>query len=932
VDIRLLGPLEVSLGGTPARLDRRQERLLLALLAVHAGEVITTGRIADVLWEDEPPRTFPNAIQVHVASLRRLLCRDAFETRPEGYRLRVPPVRTDLLEFTEQERRAARALADGSVAEARQALQEALGSWRGPALQGVPGRYAESQSACLQERRLAVLERRLDLDLTLGRYSELVGELRELLTEYPLHQGLVRRLMLALHGAGRPAEALAVYRDGRRRLVDDLGVEPDGTLGETHEAILRGDRTDDLVAALLPHACAVATPPRVVPRQLPADVADFAGRTASLRELDRILALAGNGAAVPIATVTGTAGAGKTALAVHWAHRNRERFGDGDLYVDLHGYAATPTLGPADALDAFLRALDVPPARIPATEDARAALYRSLLDGRRMLVVLDNAATAEQVRPLLPAAPGCLVVVTSRSRLAGLTARHGARPVTLGALPTAEAVALLGTVLGRARVEAEPGAAAGVVESCAHLPLALRIAAERMSHAPDVPLADLAAELADQHSRLDMLATDDDTTTVRAVFSWSYGALDPEVARAFRLLGLHPGPDIGVPAAAALLGTSAPQVRRRLDCLAGVHLLERTGRDRYRLHDLLQLYAAERATDEPVGTRTGAVDRMLRWYLHTAHAADRALGPQQRHHLPLDPAHAPEPVPAFDGAAEAAAWFEAERANLCAAVRQAATESHPVAWQLPNVLWWFFYLRKHGRDWTATGLLALEAAQRLHDVDGESRTWSVLGSAYRDVHRFDDALDCYERALELRDGASSPDCRGIILHNLGITCLDVQRFDRALGYLHHALDLRRTIGDRYGEGCTLSALGDAYTGTGQLRRAADCLGLALGIFCRSGDRYGQAMTLHSLGDTYLAAGRTDQALTALRRALDLCGEIDNPDGAATVLFSLGRAQYRSGEVDEARGYLERSLALYTELGAPEAADVRTYLALARPPR
>jgi tetratricopeptide (TPR) repeat protein len=437
----------------------------------------------------------------------------------------------------------------------------------------------------------------------------------------------------------------------------------------------------------------------------------------------------------------------------------------------------------------------------------------------------------------------------------------------------------------------------------------------------------VAAQLADTHRRLDLLTTDDESTTVRAVFSWSYRALASDAARAFRLLGLHAGPDIGTPAAGALLGARTDEAHRLLDTLAGVHLVERTGRDRYRLHDLLRLYAAERAGDEPPEERAEAVDRVLTWYLRSAHAADEALGPRERHRLPLGPCPA-ECVPmAFTGHEDAMAWCEAERANLVAAVHQAARADppHATAWQLPNVLWWFFYLRKHSTDWITTTRRGLGAAQRLGDRDAESRSWNALGSAHGDLRRFDDALDCYRRALDLRAEIDDRSCRGIILHNLGITCLEAERFDEALAHLRRALHLRREIGDRYGEGSTLSALGDAHRHLDELTAATLCLHRALDIRREIGNTYGQASTLHNLGDTYLAAGRYDRAFGYLHRALELCVELDNPHGTATVLFSLGRGQVLAGQPDRARHSLVRALTIFTDVGAPQAADVRTHL-------
>ncbi|MCW2567699.1 MAG: hypothetical protein JWN54_1796, partial [Mycobacterium sp.] len=671
-----------------------------------------------------------------------------------------------------------------------------------------------------------------------------------------------------------------------------------------------------------PQTTAAPAAAAVVPAQLPRDVAAFAGRR---DDLVRLWSLLETGA-FPV--ISGTAGVGKTTLAVHWAHQIADRFPDGQLYVNLHGFGpGDAAIAPEDVLADFLAALGTPADAVPGAAASRITAYRSRLAGKRVLVVLDNARDAEQVRPLLPGAPDCAVVVTSRSSLVGLTVSHGARVVRVDSLPEAEAVALLGEVVGRGRVAAEPAAAARVAWWCGHLPLALRIAAERISRAPDATLADLAGELADTRHRLDLLATDDEATTVRAVFSWSHRALGDDAARAFGLLGLHAGPDLGTPAAAALLGARTEVARHLLETLAGVHLLERSGRDRYRFHDLLRLYALERVTGEPPEDRARAVDRMLGWYVHSAHAADRALGPPARHRLPLGacPAHC-GPM-SFAASEQAMAWCEAERANLVAAVHQAARADppHAAAWQLPNVLWWYFYLRKHSADWITATRRGLAAARRLGDTDAESRCWNVLGSAYGDLRRLDDALDCYRRALDLRVERDDPACRGIILHNLGITSLEAEHFDDALVRLRQALDLRRAIGDRYGEGCTLSALGDAHRQLDQLAAAALCLHRALRIRREAGNTYGQASTLHNLGDTYLAAGRYDTAFGYLHRALELCAELENPHGTATVLFSLGRGQCLAGQPDRARHSLVRALALFTELGAPQAADVRAHL-------
>jgi NB-ARC domain-containing protein/tetratricopeptide repeat protein len=450
-----------------------------------------------------------------------------------------------------------------------------------------------------------------------------------------------------------------------------------------------------------------------------------------------------------IFVISGTAGVGKTALAVRWAHQLQDRFPDGQLYVNLRGYHPGPPMTPEQALDCFLRALDVSVEKIPIGMDEKAGLYRSLLNGRRVLVVLDNANTVEQVRPLLPGSPGCLVVVTSRSQLAGLFIRDGAHRVSLDPLPPAEAVLLLRQIMGAARVDAEPDVAVKLARQCAYLPLALRISAERVVSRPHITLADLAGELANERDRLDVLAAhDDETTAVRSVFFWSYRTLPPAAAHIFRLLGLHAGPDISIPVAAVLAGTTPPQARLLLNVLTGVHLLEETGHDRYRFHDLLRVYAAERvATEETDHERDSAVRRLLTWYLHTADAAGRVLTPQWRY-VPLDFPEAGFLPLVFTTYQQALEWCEAESANLVAATRHAAEcGQHVIAWKLPAVLWNFFILRRHWADWITTHETGLAAARHLHDRYGEAWITNNLGGCYRCLGQFDEAINYLQQAL-----------------------------------------------------------------------------------------------------------------------------------------------------------------------------------------
>jgi tetratricopeptide (TPR) repeat protein len=671
-----------------------------------------------------------------------------------------------------------------------------------------------------------------------------------------------------------------------------------------------------------------------VPRQLPVDVAHFTGRAAELATLDALFAQddAAQPAAMVIAVVAGTAGVGKTALVVHWAHRVRNRFPEGQLFVNLRGYDPGSPVAPEQALEEFLRALNVPAERIPAGLGERAALYRSLLDGRHVLIVLDNANAAEQVRPLLPGSPTCRVVVTSRSRLSGLIAHDGASRVTVDLLPPAEAIALLGDVIGTARVAAETDATAELASRCAYLPLALRIAAERAATHPHVSLAGLASELAVVHDRLDLLATadeEDEATAVRAVFSWSYHALSPDAARAFRLLGLHTGPDISVSAAAALTDTTSAQARRLLETLVGTHLIEETGRDRYRLHDLLRFYAAECArAEETDHDCDAAVRRVLTWYLHTGDAADRVLDPHRRRIL-LDRLEVICSPLEFTTYSQALDWCEAERANLVAAIRHAAEAGeHVIACKFPLALLGFFNLRKHWADLIDTHGISLAAAQRLHDRRGEAWSWGGLGLAYLDLRQYKEALDCYQHALHICQEIDDPWGEAIALLALGRAYLCLGQYEEALGYSQHALRICQVIDDPWGQTRALLNLGTIHR---KLHRFED----ALGYFQRTLDvvrpirhESGEAMALHNLGDTYRDLQRFEDALEYFQRACATYRQIGDRWGEAQTLRNIGDTLQKLDRMAAAAGYWRQALSIFEDLDdSGSAVKVRASLAI-----
>jgi len=503
------------------------------------------------------------------------------------------------------------ALRAGQPERAAALLADALGLWRGRALVDVPATLAvEAEAARLEEQRLAALEARIDADLACARHAVLIPELRKLVLDYPLRERLWGQLVLALYRSGRQADALSAYREIHQLLEAELGVEPGAALRRLHQRILSADAALDAPARSAPGARATPAP---VPRQLSADVAGFTGRGEHLRRLGQLLGGDGQGpAALVIAAIVGTAGVGKTALAVHWAHQVAGRFADGQLYVDLRGVARRPPLPPAEALAQLLRALGVPAAQVPPELEEAAGTYRSLLAGRRVLVVLDNAASPDQVRPLLPGSPTCLVVVTSRNQLRGLVAKDDARLLTLDVLGRDEAAALVGRVIGDARVRAEPAATAELARLCAHLPLALRIAGANLADHPGQPIADYTAELAEGDRLAKLVVGGDEQTAVRSSLDLSYQRLAPPERRLFRLLGLVPGPDVSAAAAAALAGTTPERAELVLDRLALAHLLARRAPGRFAVHDLLRLYAIDRALREESEQEREVATRRLR--------------------------------------------------------------------------------------------------------------------------------------------------------------------------------------------------------------------------------------------------------------------------------------------------------------------------------
>ncbi|GAA0642061.1 XRE family transcriptional regulator [Kutzneria viridogrisea] len=700
-----------------------------------------------------------------------------------------------------------------------------------------------------------------------------------------------------------------------------------------------------------------------VPCQLPPELPDFTGRASDLAALDALPADRGT---VLITAIHGMGGVGKTALAVHWAHRVRDRFPDGQLHVNLRGYDPGQPARPDEVLDGFLRALGVPAEQIPAGLDARTAQFRALCQGRRLLVLLDNANNAEQVRPLLPGSPGCLVLVTSRDSLHGLATTEGAGRLAVDLLPEAEALALVRGIIGERRAEAEPAAVAEIVRLCAGLPLALRIVAHRVGG----PLAVVAEELADERERLDALsAGSDERSAVRAVFSWSYRALSAEQAAAFDLLGLVPAPEVSVHAMAALANTSVARARRTLTALAEAHLVDQVAPDRYGCHDLLRSYARELAAERD---HDAAPHRLLGFALHTASAADHLLFPAANAWSSdgaPPPAH---PLPLADHAA-ALAWFTAERPLLIALVRQ-VTGMDRAVWQLTAAMWSYFKrqmvfdavwvevfelglaaarrcgdrlgqahlhncladayrMARRAEDAAAAANRALALCRDLGDRNGEAAALNNLGTSSRDAGEHEQALEHYRRALRLRERTKDRYRQAITLNNLGSTCITLRRYDLALEYLTEALALRERLDDPNGLSVSLNNLGNLHRYERRYEQAIDYYRRVLALRVELGDTFGLALTTNCLGMTYASMGRPQEAIDQFEHALRLRREAGDRDGEAFTLSKIGYALEVLGRSGEAVAHWRAALAVFEETGnARRAEEMRGLLARGGPDR
>jgi DNA-binding SARP family transcriptional activator/tetratricopeptide (TPR) repeat protein len=926
VRILLLGPVQAERAGQTVELGPPQHRLVLAVLALEVNRLVPVERLVELIWPVGPPRSAGHAVQVGVSRLRLRLADEVagavrLDRQGPGYLLRMDPASVDAHQFTDLVRRAGREDDD----ERRVALlDDALRLWTGPAMSGTAAAEETRNRLCqgLEETRLTAVEERIDARLRLGHHRHLLGELATLVGEHPLRERLTGQLMLAFYRSGRPGEALAAYRRLQRSVGDDLGLDPGEELRRLEVAILREDPALD--ALVVRPVATMERQPESPPHQLPAAVPGFVGRLPVLSALDKLVA---EDPAIPIATVDGTAGVGKTTLAVHWAYTVADRFADGVLYVNLRGFhPGRAAVDPGVAVRGFLDGLGVPARRIPPGLDAQAALYRSLLAGRRMLILLDNARDAEQVRPLLPGAPGCFVLVTSRNQLTSLVAVEGAQSLTLDVLGHDEARELLSRRLGAERLAADPETVEEIIARSARLPLALAIVAARAAARPGFPLSAFLTELRDSQRRLDALSGGDPATDIRAVLSWSYRALTDDAASMFRLLGLHPGPEISVAAAGSLAALPVRKAGELLAELAAAHLAAEPALGRYSLHDLLRDYAAEQAERRcEVAERNAAQRRVLDHYLRTAHAAARRLDPN-RDPITLAPAVpgvTPEQVrdlPAATG------WLRVEYAVLLATVDLAVEMDADVhVWQLTWALMDYFNRSGHWHDQAATFDTAVRAARRLGDRSAEGYARRLLARALGRLGRYEEAEDHLRQTIDLF--ASLGDLTGEAHTHIGLSWIleHEGRTGPALRHDQQAFALFEAAEHVVGQARALNNIGWRHAQIGDKDQALVYCRRSLRLCQQIGDNYDEAIALDSIGYVHHSLGDHRRAIAKYHAALRLYRELSHRDGEAETLTHLGDTHYHLGAFEAARQAWREALDILDQLGHPGADQVRAKL-------
>jgi len=930
VDFKILGPLEVSVG--PQRLDLggTRQQIILATLLLRANTVVTVGTLEQAVYGELLPPTSRSQAQISVSSLRRLFaasgCPAAIATHAQGYLIAVGHGMLDSLQFAGLVAEARSARDAGQAQRAVASYRDALRLWRGAALDGLDSDLLQPAVSGLNEQRVAVNEERLSLELGLGRHHELVAELTELVARHPLRERLRGQLMLALYRCDRAAEALALYRETRRIMVDELGIEPGEHLQQLEHAILVGDPGLDLPASPVRLA-----PERLrVPRLLPAGIADFTGRAELVERVGRQLTEWGAGRrAAPVVLLTGPGGVGKTSLAVHAAHEVAGHFPDGQLFVDLHSGAGRP-LSAGRVLERFLRALGVSGQQVPEEEDERAEMYRDLIADRKVLVVLDDATSETQLLPLLPGSHSAALLITSRRRLGGLA---GATHVEVGVLEAEASLALLGRIAGADRVHAQHEASALVAAQCGHLPLALRVAGTRLAEHPHWDIQQLADRLADETRRLDELRHGD--LAVRASISLTYEGASGRAQRLLRLVALAEAPVFSGWLAAALLDLPPADADDALDELVAARLVETAGLgtgvlSQYRMHDLIRVYVRERLTaDEPPAEQHAALQRALGALLYLADEAHRRYDGADYFSIHGGATRWPLPSELTERlVGDPLAWLERERALLVSGVRQAARAGlTDLCWDLAFAASTLFEVRAYFDDWRETNQTALDAARGAGDVRGQAAMLRSRGFLFVEQHQYALARTDFTEAAQLFQEVGDD-------HGLARTDAEIAFLDRMSGRLEQstrraekAIAVLRRTGDTAYAAFVLQQLARVQLDLGESGRAMASLSEALRLAQTAGTSRIEAMVLRELGEAYLRTGEPDRALPVFERALASVRDLQDTIGEAHILQGIGVTQVRLGQGGEASSTLQRSLKLAGTLGE-RLVEARALLGLA----
>lgn len=924
---RILGPLQVTGERGTVRIPPGRQEIILAALLLEVNRVVATDFLVDLVWNDKPPDTARTQVQICVSRLRKLLAGAgldaAITNRPPGYVLMADENTVDAAFFAQQLAEARLLAKEGRRAEAADVLRAAGELWLGDCLSGLAGETLRSKALRLDEERLTAIETRLELELELGRHHELIGEIQHLVHRHPLRERLRGQLMLALYRSGRQAESLETYRIGRELLADELGLDPGDELRELEAAIHAGDPAMHLAVGPEPSGSAAAGGERTpaayreeVPRQLLADTADFVADEERVAEVER--ALTGDGArnAVGLAVIVGKPGSGKSTLATHVAHRLSEiGFPDGQLYCDLRGTGGSPVTS-TEVLGRFLRTLGIPGPMIPEALDERAEMYRTRLAARRVLVVLDDAASERQVLPLLPGSSTCAVLVTSRVRL---TALAGAHRVELDVMGTERALALLVRVIGADRVERELAAAEALIRTVGGLPLALRIVSARLAARPHWSLASMVQRLASERRRLDELAHGE--MTMRASLSLTHDGLAAEDRRLLRLLSLAQGTTLPGWLGGAVLDDDRPFPSDLLEPLVDVQMLEVVGVEsaggfRYRFHEIIRVFAREQlAAHEKPQARTAAMERMLGGWLSLTQQAHQRIyggdftvlhGAAPRWRLPR--------TCVDEMLVDPLGWLDGEQLNLCQAVQHSAEEQmHELSWDLATTLVTLFEVRGYHEQWERTHLQALAAVRAAGNERGMAALLSSLGSLYLSRGRHEESYATLGEALALFRRIGDR-------HGLALCRRDLALLERMRGHDGAALELYGTalgdfdrVGDVVGRAIVLTQRAHIWMrqADGDLARAE--LDEALCI-CRSvGYTGGQARTLRRVGQVLIQCGEHDAAVRTLTEALELCRDDGDVIGEGHLLRNLGNALAEMGRTADAKRFFSEALVLREQI-------------------